>query len=306
MQRDPCTSFGAPPGLPLCVRRRCSHYPRSQSNGARRGSEASTWLPSIMTVGGTNSDDGILARAEMHDPMTGRWRELPPMLRKRSNCSVVQQGGRVVVVGGKDEHLVPLPSVEEYDPRTETWQFLPPMQRARANCCAAATGDSVMVMGGFAGQYLADVEEYSETARTWGPAAPLRYGRSPTELPHCRPRCPRCPHSCPVPNPTEGGGGCWYGGNPVWTNLVRQSVAQFFRYNGGGISSGAKVLLVPFALSLPGQSKTDLPLASASSDVIRWSRVLLSHALDAARSTEFWWCGGRVLLSGLWYGANSY
>ena len=28
----------------------------------------------------------------------------------------------------------------------------------------------------------------------------------------------------------------------------------------------------------------DLPLASASSDMIRWSRVLLSHALDAARS----------------------
>ena len=28
----------------------------------------------------------------------------------------------------------------------------------------------------------------------------------------------------------------------------------------------------------------DLPLASASSDMIRWSRVLLSHTLDAARS----------------------
>ena len=22
--------------------------------------------------------------------------------------------------------------------------------------------------------------------------------------------------------------------------------------------------------------------------------------------TEFWWCRGRVLLSGLWYGADSY
>ena len=28
----------------------------------------------------------------------------------------------------------------------------------------------------------------------------------------------------------------------------------------------------------------DLPLASANSDVIRWSRVLLSHTMDAARS----------------------
>jgi len=29
---------------------------------------------------------------------------------------------------------------------------------------------------------------------------------------------------------------------------------------------------------------SDLPLASASSDMIRWGRVLLSHTLDAARS----------------------
>ena len=28
----------------------------------------------------------------------------------------------------------------------------------------------------------------------------------------------------------------------------------------------------------------DLPLASAGSDIIRWSRVLLSHKLDAVRS----------------------
>ena len=32
------------------------------------------------------------------------------------------------------------------------------------------------------------------------------------------------------------------------------------------------------------ESEPDLPLASASSDMIRWSRVLLSHTLDAARS----------------------
>ena len=32
------------------------------------------------------------------------------------------------------------------------------------------------------------------------------------------------------------------------------------------------------------ESCTDLPLASASSDMIGWSRVLLSHTLDAARS----------------------
>ena len=33
-----------------------------------------------------------------------------------------------------------------------------------------------------------------------------------------------------------------------------------------------------------GEANPDLPLASASSDMIRWSRVLLSHTVDAARS----------------------
>ena len=36
---------------------------------------------------------------------------------------------------------------------------------------------------------------------------------------------------------------------------------------------------VPWRVSLP-----DLPLASANSAMIGWSRVLLSHTLDAARS----------------------
>ena len=31
-------------------------------------------------------------------------------------------------------------------------------------------------------------------------------------------------------------------------------------------------------------SKPDLPLASASPELIRWSRILLSHTSDAARS----------------------
>ena len=33
-----------------------------------------------------------------------------------------------------------------------------------------------------------------------------------------------------------------------------------------------------------GPVQPDLPLASATSDIIRWSRVLLSHTLDTARS----------------------
>ena len=37
-------------------------------------------------------------------------------------------------------------------------------------------------------------------------------------------------------------------------------------------------------LGLSDGSTPDLPLASVTSDMIRWSWVLLSHTLDAARS----------------------
>ena len=53
------------------------------------------------------------------------------------------------------------------------------------------------------------------------------------------------------------------------------------------------------------RAHADLPPASASSDMIRWSRVLLSHTLDAARSYGVLVVQG-VLLSGLGYGAHCY
>ena len=43
--------------------------------------------------------------------------------------------------------------------------------------------------------------------------------------------------------------------------------------------------------------KPNLQLASAGSDMIRWSRTLLGHKLDTTPAT-FWWCRGQVLLSG--------
>ena len=38
------------------------------------------------------------------------------------------------------------------------------------------------------------------------------------------------------------------------------------------------------AVQVSSAPQPDLPLASACSEMIRWSRVLLSHTLDAARS----------------------
>ena len=45
----------------------------------------------------------------------------------------------------------------------------------------------------------------------------------------------------------------------------------------------------------------DLPLTSAGSDMSYRATRGAQHV-----PTEFWWCEGRVLLSGLWYGAERY
>ena len=53
-----------------------------------------------------------------------------------------------------------------------------------------------------------------------------------------------------------------------------------------GLGAGAVATWFVLALTVHCWVPTgpDLPLASASPDMIRWSRVLLSHTLDAARS----------------------
>ena len=53
---------------------------------------------------------------------------------------------------------------------------------------------------------------------------------------------------------------------------------------GGGRRSGDVGVRWRAACGVRVTRVTDLPLASARSDMIGWSRVLLSHTLDAARS----------------------
>ena len=61
------------------------------------------------------------------------------------------------------------------------------------------------------------------------------------------------------------------------------------RAGGGGTTKGGPHNRIPvpppdLTPADPHTDADDLPLASGGSDMIRWSRVLLSHTLDAARS----------------------
>ena len=61
--------------------------------------------------------------------------------------------------------------------------------------------------------------------------------------------------------------------------LVLPDLIRPVPIHGGRLGGGGGQCIPPVQHPAP-----DLPLASASSDMIGWSRVLLSHTLDAARS----------------------
>jgi N-acetylneuraminic acid mutarotase len=79
----------------------------------------------VMVVGGQSLDEYMsvvtLSSAEIFDPATNTWTELPPLARGRNgHTATTLANGQVLVVGGQagDE---PLTSVERYDPATNSW-----------------------------------------------------------------------------------------------------------------------------------------------------------------------------------------
>ena len=78
--------------------------------------------------------------AELWDPVTGAWSELPPMAERRCGhgCCVLPSG-RVAVVGGPSA-TGSYDGGEVYDPVARTWQPLPPMGHRSDGVVAVAGG----------------------------------------------------------------------------------------------------------------------------------------------------------------------
>ena len=88
-------------------------------------------------------------------------------------------------------------------------------------------------------------------------------------------------HPCPPPH-EQGKGGCGFftESGPAQVECGQPSRPMVI-YMGGKGGSSSEGLMWCWHTRV---QNTDFPLASASSDMIGWSRVLLSHTLDAARS----------------------
>jgi hypothetical protein len=138
----------------------------------------------VLVVGG-NSDVGVLASAELYNPVTDRWSGTGSLAKGRSSHTATllttgPDAGKVLVVGGSDSAGKDIASAEIYDPGSGTWSPTGSLGIARYNHTATLMQNGqVMVIGGSNASTtsLSSVELYDPNTGTWSGAANLQTGR---------------------------------------------------------------------------------------------------------------------------------
>ncbi|HEX8690636.1 MAG TPA: hypothetical protein VF729_10390 [Solirubrobacterales bacterium] len=105
-------------------------------------------------AGGRRPSDLSLAAFEEFDPVSGRWRRLPPLRAGVGSPGVVAGAGKVFVVGGGEDHLRDhggdwvLRAAYAYDPSSSRWTRLPDMRRPRHGLAVAVAGGRLYAFRG--------------------------------------------------------------------------------------------------------------------------------------------------------------
>ena len=153
-EADGGTGRGKPTASVIVLGADGSGWSRLQPLGTPRWLPAATALPcgKVLVAGGRKERPIVgghqLATAQLWDPATGAWSDLPPMAQARDGAACcLLPSGRVAVVGGKlgwercegDEVL---------DLETGTWKNLPPMGSGRSGHGAVAVPGGLLVVSG--------------------------------------------------------------------------------------------------------------------------------------------------------------
>lgn len=159
----------------------------------RRGHHTATQLPDgrILVAGGEN-DTGALAEAELYNPRTNSWTQVPPMAEKRAlHSAALLPDGRVLVAGGEPAYTIPATTTatsEIFDPATMTWSPGPTMVLARSRASTVPLPDGrVLIIGGSV--HGTTTEVYDPVTNTLARAGELsapRTGQQATLLPDGR------------------------------------------------------------------------------------------------------------------------
>ena len=165
-----------------------------------RGNAVAVPLPGgrVLVYGGTTtleSSSGVVNSAEVYDPSSGRFTELPTAPARAFAAAAPLQDGRVLIAGGKDAGGVAVATAEIYDPQTNSSTPVGAMGTPRSDAVAAPLPDGrVLVAGGITGSFdpiVASAEIFDPGTNTFsaagiGPMQAPRAGAAASRLPDGR------------------------------------------------------------------------------------------------------------------------
>lgn len=164
---------------------RADEWTSAPSMAARRALHTATLLTDgrVLVAGGIptyTSLEPASASAEIFDPASGAWSNVPPMFGARfEHCAARLADGRVLVAGGQNwtSNLV---TVEIFDPGVGAWTAATSMFTTRHWCSATLLRDGrVLVAGGLHNADAVDVVEvYDPVSDAWSKAPPMSTARA--------------------------------------------------------------------------------------------------------------------------------
>jgi hypothetical protein len=119
----------------------------------------------VLVAGGSNFDTGILASAELYNPVTGNWTGASRLnVARWHHTATLLSDGTVLVAGGLSRRNS-LASAEIYDPATGNWMAADSLNNPRGLHTATLLSDGrVLAAGGN------NNDAFLATAELYGPA----------------------------------------------------------------------------------------------------------------------------------------
>lgn len=127
----------------------------------------------VYTFGGT---DGVspLAKASLHDPVTGGWQRLADMPKALDKPGVEAIGGEIYVVGGWDSTHQASAAAYRYDPKQDSWSSVASLPTDLAAGGTAVLGGRLYVVAGCVGNCVPASQAtyvYDPRADAWSQVA---------------------------------------------------------------------------------------------------------------------------------------
>jgi N-acetylneuraminic acid mutarotase len=135
---------------------------------------------SIMAVGGKDSDNKCISRAESCDASNNVWKEVASMSTERHEAAFCEQNGVLYATGGSDNDGEFLASVERYDMSLGTWSAAPAMPCPRSGHCACTMETDIYILGGSDNLRRAPQRtmlRFDRITEIWSQMSPMPEGR---------------------------------------------------------------------------------------------------------------------------------